>query len=149
MKGSSYPKLLRIAACLVLTVSLTLTGYRGAQLASTLQYDAAAESDYRRLRFATFNAVAERTVSQRFFFAGQKGPFTYPALLMNSALSPGVRAHIVHETKPRAGRAPLSLTRLEVFHPEGQAKFILSELDGLVIEQIVAQSRKREGSGDE
>ena len=120
-----------IAAWLYVTAGTVYREYR------RLENDRVAESDYRKLKTAVFNAVNDRQGPARFVYAGHEGPYVYSGPLQGTALSPSVRAAVLHQIVRRQNQRPISVTRVEVYHAGGRRRYRFSEANGKVVEQVV------------
>lgn len=134
MRGYSLIELLAVIAIIGLLASLAMANY---QSFTAKAYDATAESDYRNVKTAMFNAIADPNAPDRFVFSNRQGPNTFPYPLNGATLSDSVVATVFHQTRRRTNGRPITNTRIDVFHLEGGKQFRYREVNGVVTEQIL------------
>ena len=99
-------------------------------------YDESAESDYRNIKVAVYNAVAEPGSPDTFSFTRVMGPQNLPAPLTAVRLSKDTEATVFHQTRLSRGAAPATTTRITVQNFRGTKIYSYTEINGVITEQV-------------
>lgn len=99
-------------------------------------HDATAETDYRSVKVAVFNALAEQGTPDRFVMRRMTGPRQLPSPLTAVNVSDNVEINVFHRTITRRRRRPLTITTIQVTSLKGTKIFAYNEVGGVVTEQV-------------
>lgn len=99
--------------------------------------DAAAQSDYRNVKVAVFDAFLSSQEASRYVARRFTGPGNLPEPLEEVNISPDVEVNVFHLTRIRRNQPPRTLTTIEVRHLAGSKQFRFTESNGTISEDVV------------
>ena len=133
-KGFTFIEVLVVVSLVGVLSAIALANYH---MFSSNALDKSALSDYRHIKVALLDVIADQNGSNRIVIRNAVGPATLPAPLTMVKLSPNVRASVVHVTRYRNNRRPRTNTTIDVYNREGTTRYRYTERNGLIVEQEI------------
>jgi hypothetical protein len=118
-------------------MTLLFTGIPNVRTIVNHKYDSGAESDYRDLKLAVFDAITGGAAPDTFSLVRVRGPRSLPAPLDAASIHEGTEVTVFHQTRYSKDRQPTTATRIAVQNVHGGKIFQLTEVNGILSEQVI------------